>query len=62
MHVRRDFLVVLTSWSELTDWAWSWVEEIGLLYHYNDERLAVQDDDAKFAEADRLVRSSRAHA
>ena len=60
-HVRRDFLVVLTSWSELTDWAWSWVEEIGLLYHYNDERLALQDDAVKFAAADRLVRAQVEH-
>jgi transposase len=56
-HVRRDFLEVLTGWSELTDWAWSWIEDIGLLYHCNDERLAVQDDAAKFAEADRLLRA-----
>ena len=40
-HVRRDFLAVLTSWPELTDWAWSWVEEIGLLYHLNDNRLSA---------------------
>jgi transposase len=55
-HVRRDFLTVLTGWPELTDWAWSWVEAIGTLYQRNDERLAVRDDAAKFAEADRLVR------
>lgn len=55
-HVRRDFLTVLTGWSDLTDWAWSWVEGIGLLYHHNDQRLAVQDDATKYAEADRLVR------
>lgn len=40
-HVRRDFLAVLTGWAELTDWAWSWVEEIGLLYQLNDQRLSL---------------------
>src|SRR5438132_443512 len=29
-HVRRDFLTVLTSWTEVSDWAWSWVEANGL--------------------------------
>jgi transposase len=37
-HVRRDFLAVLTSWPDLTDWAWSWVEDIGLLYQRNNQR------------------------
>lgn len=60
-HVRRDFLAVLTGWTELTDWAWSWVEDIGLLYHRNDQRLAVQDDDTKFAEADTLLRDQVEH-
>jgi transposase len=60
-HLRRDFLVVLTSWSELTDWAWAWVEEIGLLYQLNDQRLAGQNDTAKFAEADRLLRAQVEH-
>jgi transposase len=55
-HVRRDFLAVLTGWSELTDWAWSWVEDIGLLYDCNDQRLAVKDDAAPFAQADQHVR------
>jgi transposase len=42
-HVRRDFLAVLTGWSELTDWAWSWLEDISTLYHRNDQRLALKD-------------------
>jgi len=41
-HVRRDFLEVLTGWSELTDWAWAWVEEIGQLYHFNDQRVLAK--------------------
>jgi transposase len=40
-HVRRDFLAVLTGWPELTDWAWSWVEEIALLYQRNAARRAA---------------------
>ena len=60
-HVRRDFLAIFTGWSELTDWSWSWVEEIGLLYHRNDERLAVLEDAAKFSEADQRVRAQVEH-
>jgi transposase len=60
-HVRRDFLAVLTSWSELTEWAWSWVEEIGTLYHRNDQRLSVPEDATAYAEADRLVREQVEH-
>lgn len=56
-HVRRDFLTVLTSWPELTDWAWEWVEEIATLYQRNDERLALQADPLAYAEADRLLRA-----
>jgi transposase len=47
-HVRRDFLAVLTSWPELTDWAWSWVEEIALLYQRNDARCAALANAARF--------------
>jgi len=62
-HVRRDFLEVLTSWSELTDWAWSWVEEIGELYQRNDQRLTLKDQDkpTEYAEADRLLREHVEH-
>jgi transposase len=56
-HVRRDFLTVLTSWPELTDWAWGWVEEIALLYQRNDKRLSLQADPSAYAEADRLLRA-----
>lgn len=60
-HVRRDFLAVLTSWSELTDWAWSWVEDIGTLYQRNDQRLAVQENATAFAAADRSLRAHAEH-
>jgi len=56
-HVRRDFLAVFTGWSELTEWACSWLEEIGLLYARNDERLAVRADAEQFGAADQLVRA-----
>jgi transposase len=74
-HVRRDFLAVLTSWTELTDWAWSWVEEIGLLYQLNDKRLSLQQVEtpgpeqtpaaltqkAAYVEADQCVRTQVEH-
>jgi transposase len=60
-HVRRDFLTVFTGWSELTDWAWSWIEDIGLLYHHNNERLAVRDTADKFAQAEQRVRAQVEH-
>ncbi|HEX9595817.1 MAG TPA: IS66 family transposase [Anaerolineales bacterium] len=60
-HVRRDFLTVLTGWSELIDWAWSWLEDIGLLYHRNDQRLAVQEDAGTCAEADQRLRAQVEH-
>jgi transposase len=60
-HMRRDFLVVLTSWSELTDWAWSWVEEIGVLYQRNDLRLSLKENTPAYAEADRLLREKVEH-
>ena len=56
-HVRRDFLAVLTGWSELTDWALGWVEAIGTLYQRNDQRLAVAEDASAYAAADGLLRA-----
>jgi transposase len=56
-HVRRDFLAVLTGWSQLTDWAWSWVEEIASLYHTNHQRLSLSQDGAAYAQADQQVRT-----
>jgi len=60
-HVRRDFLEVLTGWSDLSDWAWSWVEDIGTLYHRNDERLAVRDQPEAYAPADQRLRQQIEH-
>jgi transposase len=50
-HVRRDFLAVLTSWSELADWACSWIDDIATLYQRNDQRLAFRAEPAVRAEA-----------
>jgi transposase len=55
-HVRRDFLTALTSWPDLTDWAWSWVEDIGELYQRNDKRLSLDAGTPEYVESDRLVR------
>jgi transposase len=60
-HVRRDFLTVLTGWPELTDWAWSWIEEIGALYQRNDQRRSLTKDTPAYAEADRLLRVQVEH-
>jgi transposase len=54
-HVRRDFLAVLTSWPQLTDWAWSWIEEIALLYERNDARRRALDNAAWAAAAARVA-------
>jgi transposase len=56
-HVRRDFLAILTGWSELTDWAWSWLEDIAALYHCNNQRVSLAQDSPAYAEADRQVRA-----
>jgi len=60
-HVRRDFLTVLTGWPELTDWAWSWIEEIAALYRCNDHRLSLPENTPAYAEADRLLRAQVEH-
>jgi transposase len=60
-HVRRDFLEVFTGWAELAEWAWSWVDDIALLYHLNDQRLTVLDDPSTFAQADQCVRQQVEH-
>lgn len=60
-HVRRDFLAILTGWPELTDWAWSWMEDIGTLYHRNDQRLSLTKDTPDYTAADRLLREQVEH-
>jgi transposase len=60
-HVRRDFLAVFTGWSQLTDWAWSWVEDIATLYHRNHQRLSLAPSSAAYIEADQQVRLQVEH-
>ncbi len=57
-HVRRDFVSVARSWPEQEAWALGWVEQIGQLYHLNDERLKVRDDTAAVALADGALRAA----
>jgi transposase len=40
----------------LTAWAWSWLEDIGTLYHRNDQRLALEAGTLKHANADLELR------
>lgn len=56
-HVRRDFLAVLTGWPKLTEWAWSWVEDIAVLYQRNKERLSLTADVPAYAAADQQLRA-----
>jgi transposase len=55
-HVRRDFVGVGKSWSELTAWALTWLRRIRYLYQTNRERLQHPPDSAKFQEQDALLR------
>ena len=49
-HVRRDFLAVARDWPSERDWGLHWVEDIGRLYHLNDQRVAAQDNPLVFAQ------------
>ena len=57
-HVRRDFVGVGKSWSELTPWALTWLRRIRHLYQVNRERLQFPLDTAKFHEQDALLRQA----
>jgi transposase len=54
-HVRRDFVGVGKSWSELTPWALVWLHRIQHLYQVNRERLRLPRDSAAFQEQDALL-------
>ena len=56
-HVRRDFLDAGKKYPDLEEWALSWVEKIGDLYHINnlrckefDRKLPIQWQSASFKE------------
>ena len=55
-HVRRDFVAVGKSWTELTPWALEWMRRIRHVYHLNRERLQHPLDSAKFQERNALLR------
>jgi transposase len=55
-HVRRDFVAVGKSWTELTPWALEWLRRIRHVYHVNRERLQQPLDSVKFQERDVLLR------
>ena len=42
-HVRRDFLTLARSYTELNDWGLDWVDEISTLFHLNNQRIASWD-------------------
>jgi transposase len=54
-HVRRDFVEVGKSWTELTPWALEWLRRIRHIYHVNRERLRHPLDSAKFQQQDVLL-------
>ena len=43
-HVRRDYLDAGRSFTELESWALEWKDNIGALYHHNQQRLQHWDD------------------
>ena len=47
-HVRRDFLDCEKSWPNHSEWAATWVERIGLLYHLNKERMQAKEKGQDF--------------
>jgi transposase len=55
-HVRRDFVGVGKSWTELAPWALEWLRRIRHVYHVNRERLQHPLDTTKFQEHDALLR------
>jgi transposase len=57
-HVRRDFVGVGKSWSELTPWALSWLRRIRHLYTLNRERVCHPLGSVKFQEQDALLRQA----
>ncbi len=57
-HQRRDFIALANANPDLSDWALSWVERIGELYHLNEARLAVRADPVQWAERDDRLRQA----
>jgi transposase len=57
-HVRRDFVRVGKSWSELTPWALSWLRRIRHLYQVHRERLRYAIGSPEFQQQDALLRQA----
>jgi transposase len=57
-HVRRDFVGVGKSWSELTPWALAWLHRIRQVYQVNRERLRHRPGTVKFQEHDAVLRQA----
>ena len=57
-HVRRDFVGVGKSWSELTPWALAWLHRIRQVYQANRERLRHRPDSTTFQEQEALLRQA----
>jgi transposase len=55
-HVRRDFVGVGKSWTELTPWTLQWLRCIQNVYRVNRKRLQHPLDTAEFQEQDALLR------
>jgi transposase len=59
-HVRRDFVEVGKGWSQLKDWALTWLQRIRELYRWQRQRLQEPIGSAAFAKADAAVRQTLA--
>ncbi len=57
-HQRRDFIELANAHPDLSEWALSWVERIGDLYHLNCLRLEVRADPVQWAERDERLRQA----
>jgi transposase len=57
-HVRRDFVGVGKSWTELTPWALEWLRRIRHVYQVNRERLQHPPGSTKSHEQEVLLRQA----
>jgi len=57
-HVRRDFLKHAKGYPEQTTWALAWVEQIGKIYHINNERIAHKPKSKLFHEKDNELKKA----
>ena len=57
-HVRRDFVRVGKSWSDLTPWAVCWLRRIRQVYQINRQRLHHRPGSTQFQDHDALLRQA----